>query len=154
MELSPSGRLVSGFGSGGIAALPFPSIPWIAPVVGGKLMIAPGSQVLGDPHGLLRLNPDGTFDHGFQVTEAEGFLYASPPAVLPDGRLMVHASWQKDGDDRQSGVVRLTADGAIRSRLTALNGRSAPIPPFEDPNYRFNYTGSIAVLTDGEQWSR
>src|SRR6185436_13936897 len=89
----------------------------------GKLLAAGNFQAIdGVPKpGLVRLNPDGSLDGGFNVTGITAGI--SVVSVLPGGRILVGGSFSLGGN-KYLGLARLNATGTVDPSLQAATSRS------------------------------
>ena len=100
----------------------------------GKILID-GSfdSVNGAPrHNLVRLSPDGSLDHSFQVS---GVTPSGPIRVQPDGKILVAGAWGAVGG---ANLGRLNPDGAIDVSFVAQVVNS------------WQHVDALALQTDGK----
>lgn len=98
-----------------------------------SLAIQDNGQILvgtSGASGLIRLNPDGSVDGGFQA--AASFIPALAIAVQPDGKIIVGGP----GSGTASRILRLNSDGSID-------------PTFSTVSFTGNDLKALTVQTDG-----
>jgi uncharacterized delta-60 repeat protein len=105
----------------------------------GKILVAL-NLALGSVggEGIVRLNPDGSRDHTFQVPTSGNTINAFALALLPNGQVLVSASYAHP--DHPEG----------RHQVRRLNGNGSIDPTFVPTEGADHFIATLAVQADGK----
>jgi uncharacterized delta-60 repeat protein len=165
-RFTSNGALDTGFGTNGVASVPFGSITSIALEPNGDILLGTGSQLLGPtpPQGtstqgaVVRLLANGAIDTSFGIAGQVATLPAAAAiAVQSNGEIVVAGTQQGLASGSSTlfqmgfGVVRLQTSGAIDRTFGTNGGAFAGFPGFPMVNaYALLIQSSGDVVVAGD----
>jgi uncharacterized delta-60 repeat protein len=142
---NPNGSLDSSFGSGGRIATILPhTLQTIRAVLqpDGKILVAGGNH-FDNLIVLVRYNPDGSLDAGFNADVINAISFASV-ALQPDGKIVLTGTIYTP-DNWDYWLRRLNSDGSLD---TAFGVQGTVVIAFDAPDS--NGPGAVALQKDGK----